>query len=71
MIQFDDKNLAYTVTIVGDRGNYLDTIKTLLYIMGRESNSDLSSKDINVMCNLIESMLPDARQIINLDDKIS
>lgn len=68
MIQFDDKNLAYTVTILGDRSNYLETIKTLLYMMGRESNSDLSSKDINVMCNLIESMLPDERQIINLDE---
>lgn len=70
MVQFDKKDgePVFTASIRGDKKDYLDTIKTLLNIVGRASEDLLNENDRYNIGTLIEDMLPDERQIVSLED---
>lgn len=71
MIQFktNDKNIdTFSFDVVGGQMVYVETIKALLFFMGHcQSGYDMTS-EAYYMCNLIEGMLPDERQIISIED---
>ena len=71
MVQFkkNDKNIdTFSFDVIGSQMVYVETIKALLFFMGHcQSGCDMTS-EAYYMCNLIEGMLPDERQIISVED---
>ena len=66
MVTFNKDSI--TLTLRGDKETYLDTLKAL-----NNAIADLSGHDADytyLINNLINDMLPDFRQILNLDEGI-
>lgn len=70
MVRFNEGKIgSFTVTIEGQQDNYIETIKSLLYIISVTTDRDfLSQKELYDVCRLISDMLPDPNQIINPED---
>jgi len=66
MVRFEKG--SFSVTIDGCKSTYVDTIKALLVAMKAGDRNLLNESDIHLICNLIDSMLPDEEQIIDLQD---
>ena len=60
---------SFTVTIFGDESEYIETIKSILFIMSTfDKDAIFPQSDLNYLCNLVSCMLPDSEQIINKVD---
>ena len=60
---------SFTVTISGDKDAYIETIRTILLLLGQyQSDIELRQSDLYYICNLIDYMLPDSDQVINKND---
>lgn len=71
MIRFDKVNNRsenFSISIQGDKHDYIETIKAILSVLSKMPEESYVSQEVYYMCNLIESLLPDERQIVNLDE---
>lgn len=71
MIQFSKDNNgreSFTIRFDGCREEYISIVKSMLFFMGNcQYNGEINQETYN-MCRLIDSMLPDANQIITKED---
>lgn len=76
MIEFEKSTIkdeqyipdSFTVKVVGQKDEYLDTIKALVGVLGNIDNDSFPLKDRYLICNLIEYMLPDSAQIVSMEE---
>lgn len=70
MVKFGkiEERETFSVSVQGDKYDYIATIKSLLSIMSAIPETSYVSKDAYYICNLIDGMLPNEQQIINLDE---
>ncbi|MEZ2337672.1 hypothetical protein AB6735_18645 [Mucilaginibacter sp. RCC_168] len=60
MIAFIEDERKITITLNGDREDYLTTLKTLLFMLGNQNpNCPLKPEETAAMTNLISDMLPE------------
>lgn len=58
----------FTITIDGDHGDYLETIKSLLNVLSLLPEGECYAHDRNYICALISEMLPSQEQVKMLFD---
>lgn len=72
MVQFNNASstqASFTVTIEGDKEDYLSTIKALLtYLSQVDEDTIQNQSDRYSICFLISSMLPDSQQIMSVEE---
>lgn len=68
MVKFDNTNHNFSFEVTGSQSEYIETIKALLFFMGHCQTGYDTTNETYYICNLIDGMLPDGRQIINLDE---
>lgn len=61
------KPQSFTVSIVGDKEDYIRTLSTLLRIMPI-LDEKFSETERYYISNLVDSMLPTFTQVVNIDD---
>lgn len=71
MVTFNKDKIAssFTVTIEGDKTEYIETIKSILFLLGQYQSDILLTQDkLYFLTNLVSCMLPEDEQIISKDD---
>lgn len=56
---------SFTFSVMGDKDDYIETMKSILHYLSSIDNDFDNHNYRNLMCNLLESMLPDASQIVS------
>ena len=60
---------SYTITVMGDKWEYIDTIKAILTILAyHNSDIEFTQNELYYLCNLVSCMLPDGEQVISMED---
>lgn len=60
MIDFKDEERKIIITLQGDKEDYLNTLKTLVFILGNQNpQCPLTSHETMLITNLIGAMLPE------------
>lgn len=68
VVQFNKNNNgrdSFTFSVMGDKDDYIETMKSILHYLSSIDNDFDNHNYRNLMCNLLESMLPDASQIVS------
>jgi|GEM_PF-6181278 hypothetical protein len=70
MVEFSKKEKFdyFSVTIEGDKDEYIETVKSLLTFMHSVEDEFATRNTRYYICNLIKGLLPDCDQIINMED---
>jgi hypothetical protein len=70
MVTFKSEGVdeTYTIEFIGGKENYIYNIKALLRLVINVGDVLSCQQDINCVCDLIYNMLPDAEQIVSLED---
>lgn len=76
MIQFNKSSVkngecapeSVTLTVVGQKDEYIETIKALVGVLGGVEEDFISQRERYLICNLIDGMLPDSRQIVTMEE---
>lgn len=58
----------FTISVDGDKDDYIETLQALLRAVQVLSNEDSTENECFYLTNLIRGMLPNYKQVINIDE---